>query len=109
VNTVPAIQVVGCMACEYKAIPPKYTCPTCYQPLQNISVSGEGKIYSYTTIHVAPGALAAQAPYHVILVELDDGLKITARMHAETAPAIGLKVQFNRVDDSVYWFDMESS
>jgi uncharacterized OB-fold protein len=104
-TTNTSITVVGCESCGYQAIPPKYTCPSCYSALTEREASGTGTIYSYTTIHVAPGKFASQLPYAVILVEFDHGLRVTARLEeGEDEPQIGRKVQLSRVEDSVYWF-----
>lgn len=39
-----------------------------------------GTVYSYTTLRDAPAAFAAQAPYVLALVQLDDGKLITAQL-----------------------------
>lgn len=105
-----AMTIVTCESCGgYKGIPPKYTCPKCYESLVEKQVSGLGTIYSLTTIHVAPGKFAELAPYPIILVELDEGLRVTARLEnenetGEVSPAIGQRVQLSRYDQLVYWF-----
>lgn len=43
-------------------------------------VGKTGRIISWTVIRVPPADFIDQAPYPVVLVELDDGLRITAQL-----------------------------
>jgi len=96
--------VLVCADCGYQAIPPKYGCPKCASDqLGEKRKQGTGSIYSYTTIRVAGGKFASQLPYTVVLVDLDGGLRVTARLEGDQA-SIGQRVQLNRVDESTYWF-----
>jgi len=99
------IMVVVCEECGHQAIPPKYGCPICTSDhLVEMKHTGTGIIYSYTTIRVAAGKYESQLPYIVALVELDGGLRVTARLEGEQT-SIGQRVKLNRVDESIYWFD----
>ena len=42
-----------------------------------------GVVYTETVIHLAPERFAADVPYQVIIVGLDDGRRITARVDGE--------------------------
>ncbi|MED1467046.1 Zn-ribbon domain-containing OB-fold protein [Bacillus salipaludis] len=98
------ITVVVCKECGHQAIPPKYGCPKCSSAhLVEKKHSGEGSIYSYTTIRVATGKYASQLPYIVALVELDGGLRVTARLEGDQA-SISQSVKLNRIEESIYWF-----
>jgi uncharacterized OB-fold protein len=82
----------------------KYHCPTCYRDdLAKREISGYGKVYSYTTVHVPPAKLAHLAPYTIILVDMDEGLRVTARYEGE-AVRIGKKVKFKGAQDKAYLF-----
>ncbi|MFM1653608.1 Zn-ribbon domain-containing OB-fold protein [Brevibacillus sp. B_LB10_24] len=99
------ISVLSCEKCSAAFIPPKYICPVCrHDRLTLKPASGSGTVYSYTTIHIAPEKFADQAPYHIVLVDLDQGLRVTGRLTGGT-PRIGQRVECSRVDESVYWFD----
>jgi len=39
-----------------------------------------GTVYTETVVHLAPERFAADVPYQVIIVELDGGGKVTARV-----------------------------
>jgi len=47
-----------------------------------------GTVYTETVVHLAPERFAADVPYQVIIVELDGGGRITARIEGERV-AIG--------------------
>ncbi|BCJ86244.1 Zn-ribbon domain-containing OB-fold protein [Effusibacillus dendaii] len=97
--------LLSCEGCKNVSVPPKYVCPHCYsEELVETKVSGTGKIYSFTTIYIAPEKFASQAPYHIILVDLDEGPRVTGRL-VGGQPAIDQRVELHRMDDSVYWFE----
>lgn len=97
--------LLSCEGCKMVSIPPKYICPHCYsEELIEKKVSGIGQIYSYTTIYGAPERFASEAPYHIVLVDLDEGPRVTARL-VEGEPTINQKVKLYKIEDSVYWFE----
>ncbi len=61
-----------CMDCGTITVPPKATCEECSSVnLEVTSLSGEGTVKTFTVIRVAPEGL--EAPYVVVLVELEEG------------------------------------
>jgi uncharacterized OB-fold protein len=42
-----------------------------------------GVVYTETVIHLAPERFAADVPYQVIIVTLEDGSRVTARVEGE--------------------------
>ncbi|CAH0312672.1 Zn-ribbon domain-containing OB-fold protein [Peribacillus simplex] len=93
-----------CTKCDQILSTDKYHCPVCFsENLKDRQLSGKGKVYSYTKIHAAPEQFANQSPYFVILVHLDEGLKITARYN-ENSVYIGEKVELKSVKDRAYYF-----
>lgn len=44
------------------------------------AVSIQGEVYSYTILQDPPAGFAAQAPYHLALVRLNDGNMIVAQL-----------------------------
>lgn len=98
------INLLFCDKCSTAFLPPKYVCPNCYNvDLIEKKMSGKGTIYSYTTIYSAPEKFSFDAPYHIILVDLAEGHRITARL-AFGEPSIEQKVEHHKIEDSVYWF-----
>lgn len=56
--------------------------------------SGQGVVYSYTTIQDSPESFDEQAPYLLALVKLDEGPFITAQLtDADEAVNIGDRVE----------------
>ena len=98
------ITILNCANCGKRLIKPKYACPSCLSDqLVEVLESGKGTIYSHTSIYVSTEQFASQIPYEVILVELANGLRITARIETNDVE-IGKPVELSHVQDSVYWF-----
>lgn len=56
-------------------------CPFCGSERGDaLALSGRGRLVSWTVIRVAPGRYAAEAPYGVGLLELEEGIRLTARL-----------------------------
>ena len=61
---------------------------------EKFAFSGRGTVYSYTTVLEAPEGYEEQAPYLVALVQLDEGLFITAQLTDVDVPVkIGDRVE----------------
>jgi uncharacterized OB-fold protein len=44
------------------------------------TVCGNGKLVSFTVIHVAPDEFAEEAPYYIAIIELAEGTRVSARL-----------------------------
>ncbi|MCK4432286.1 MAG: Zn-ribbon domain-containing OB-fold protein [Candidatus Aminicenantes bacterium] len=70
-----------CSKCGIKFFPPRLICPECKnRELEKTKIAETGKIITYTIIRVPPHQFVDQAPYAVGIVELDDGVKLTAQI-----------------------------
>lgn len=70
-----------CETCDTKFFPPRLLCPQCKKRnLVPAKLAERGKILTYTIIRVPPHQFADQAPYAVGVVELDDGVMLTAQI-----------------------------
>lgn len=91
---------VRCGRCGALAIPPKELCPECHQRAwEPVALSGEGTIASFTVIRVAPRAHAAEVPYAIAVVQLQEGVSLLGRVidiPLETV-AVGLPVRFRPI------------
>ena len=75
------LEAARCGACSKIAFPPRRVCPSCHgESFETVTLSGEGKVVSWTVIHVAPDDFATQAPYVVAIVELAEGVRLTAQI-----------------------------
>jgi uncharacterized OB-fold protein len=109
-TTEAQIPVMRCEDCEALFIPPQYVCRKCSSTnLSNTDLNCQGTIYTFTTIRVAPEELKDQAPYRIVVVELCEGLRVTARLSGDQeAPIkIGQALTFDKVDGQGYWFHAE--
>jgi uncharacterized protein len=73
-----------CGVCEKVFFPPRVLCDNCGRkslgkvtPLQ---LKGNGTVFSFTVVHEAPRGFETQIPYIVGLIEMDEGVKLTAQI-----------------------------
>jgi uncharacterized OB-fold protein len=62
----------------------------------------DGVVYTETIVHAAPEQYAADAPYQLAIIELDDGIRITGRI-LERAQ-IGDRVRFVEERNGVAYY-----
>lgn len=86
-----------CLDCGRPHLPPGPVCPFCLSSRLEWKVaSGRGRISTYTIVHKEWfAAFAADLPYNVIQVELEEGPRLTANLvdAPPGGPAIGMAVQ----------------
>lgn len=91
-----------CKECGTWRHPPRPMCPNCQSlEVEWVPSSGKGTVYSWVIYREAPHS-AFTAPYGVVLVELDEGIRFVTNM-VETNPEeirIGMPVEvvFDDVD-----------
>ncbi len=80
--------VTRCSSCHRATFPPKSFCPHCWHR-ETVwdEVGGQGKLYAQTVIHAAPATFSEEAPLHVGIVDLDEGLRIATRI-LDKPPAV---------------------
>jgi uncharacterized OB-fold protein len=91
-----------CSNCGHVAFPPRLICPECSgREFIDYILPDEGKILTYTTIEVGPSEFSDQVPYSVAIVELDDGVKLTAQIADATPDKIKsggrVKLEFRKI------------
>ncbi len=63
-----------CKQCSTITVPPKMACRKCTSPdMEIVELGGKGNIQTFTTIFVAAEGREGEAPYTIVLVELDEG------------------------------------
>lgn len=85
-----------CDSCGVKLFPPRDVCLECEAPAKELyTFTGVGEIFSFSTIYDAPAGFAANAPYTVALVKLDEGPIVTAQLTDvdKDELTIGMKVE----------------
>jgi uncharacterized OB-fold protein len=79
------LMAARCLKCGKIHLPPRPLCDNCLsQDFEWVSVSGKGKLLTYTVISVAPEQFHALAPYVVGIVQLENGLKIPGMINGLT-------------------------
>ena len=75
------LQGLKCLDCGTLSFPPRLVCRNC-KSRNSIAYEfkGRGKLYSYTTIFQAPDRFEQIVPYLVGLVDLEEGVRITAQL-----------------------------
>jgi len=75
-----------CPACGRCQFYPRRHCAGCFAPDPEwVPASGRGQLHTYTVIRKTPNAeFAADCPYVLAVVELDEGPRMTARIVGET-------------------------
>jgi uncharacterized OB-fold protein len=88
------LPMLRCASCGYLDTPSHAVCRACLSTnLQPVEVPAIGRIVSFTTIRRAPSRFRDQAPYHVAVVDLDAGPRVTGRLAAgPPALALGARV-----------------
>ena len=86
-----------CEACGTPRHPPRVLCAKCgSDQVAWVPSAGQGTIFSWTVTHQAPHpAFASQVPYAVVVVELEEDVRIVASLR-ELAPEhleLGLPVE----------------
>jgi hypothetical protein len=80
------LMAARCPACDALYLPPRAICPQCHgDRLEWVATSGRGKLAAFTSVYVGPTAMLAEGfdrnhPYVTGIVELDEGVKISARI-----------------------------
>lgn len=85
-----------CGECGRGTVTAAAACPNCgARELSVVSLPREGEVHSETTVNVAPTGF--EGPYTVAIVELAEGLRLTA--HVRGTVSIGDTVSFEGVLD----------
>ena len=92
-----------CLGCEGWVHYPRGACPRCYgRELEFRQVSGQGTIYSFSTVHT-PGGFPSYTdlvPYVIVLVELREGPRLAGNLlgadHATIAIGAPVEVEFEQ-------------
>ena len=90
----PAFQ---CDTCKSLSAPPHVSCGRCgAATLRSVTLSGRGRLLSFTTIRIPPARFRGQEPYDVAVIDLEEGLRVTARLKVPIGreAAIGDSVAF---------------
>lgn len=91
-----------CKACGHRHYPPREICEECGRAgMETGAMADAGKVLTFTVIRVPPPDLAAEMPYVVAILEMDDGTRMMAQLAdvAVEEVEIGMRVRlaFRRI------------
>jgi uncharacterized protein len=96
-----------CVGCGRWRHPPRHLCPACGSAAWFWTVAdGRGVLFSWTVTHQAMHpAFADAAPYAVVVVELDEGVRVVSGVRglepADLHLGLRLRAEIDRVDDAI--------
>ena len=85
-----------CSHCNIRYYPPRANCKECLsdENIKYIDYSGEGKILSFSEVHVPPAGFERFTPYTICVIDLKEGGRLVAWINQEGEPLkIGEKVR----------------
>ena len=85
----------------YLKHPPGHVCSG--ERVEAVTLSGNGTVYSHTTLHAAAEPFEKDLPFQIALIELDEGPRLTARIDGG-AVAIGDAVSLRAQRDGICFF-----
>jgi uncharacterized OB-fold protein len=93
----PALLAGRCADCGELRFPATTLCPGCGgERIESVALTGEGSIYTFSIVRMPPPGYGGEVPYAVGVVELPDGIRVTATILAEDLDrlAVGDSVAF---------------
>ncbi len=80
-----------CVKCGKVHFPPRPLCDVCFgDKFEWFEIPKQGKLLTYTIIHVAPAQFQSLAPYAVAIAEFAEGLKLPGMI--KNAPVEAVKI-----------------
>ena len=71
--------------------------------MSTVRLSREGKLITYTIIHIGPSRFADQVPYAVGIVELKEGVRLLAQLAdcdlSKLKSGMPMKIEFRRISE----------
>ncbi len=74
-----------CENCGSCYEPPISTCLDCGgNDFSQTTISDTGEIEVWTTVHVPPSSHSGEQPYHIAIIRMEEGPKLTARVKGQS-------------------------
>jgi hypothetical protein len=98
------LEAAKCEKCGYISFPPRLICPECRgKKFKTIALGDEGKVVTFTVVRVASDKFSKETPFAVGIIELNDGVRLTAQIADANVDglAIGQRVRlvFRRIQE----------
>lgn len=87
----PALLAGRCGDCGARHFPARSLCPECQgTTIALAALSGQGTLYTFTIVRATPPGYIGTAPYALGIVELPEGLRVTATITADDLDALAI-------------------
>jgi len=89
------LMAAKCTKCRKLLVPPRVICPGCYSSgFRWVTLSGRGRLQTFSVVHIPPKRFAAQAPYAIGIVKLEEGVSLPGRILLDKGeePQIGMNL-----------------
>jgi hypothetical protein len=96
-----------CTSCGARQFYPRRHCTACFAPEPEwVEAAGTGRLHTYTVVHRTPNPeFAGEAPYVLAIVQLDEGVRVSARIldvpHEELVCDMRVRVVFTPLTDGI--------
>jgi uncharacterized protein len=90
------LQGTHCTSCDEYYFPPRNVCPNCRRDahMEEHTFKGTGTIITYTTIYNATEEFERLTPYHLAIIQLDEGPRVTGQIvSSQEGVKIGMRVR----------------
>ena len=97
------LEAARCNDCGRVLYPPRLICPACAsRSFTEVTLPRDGKVVTFTVVHVPPAGFTDQAPLPIALVELGNGARVMVQIADVADPgqlSIGMPVrlEFRRI------------
>jgi uncharacterized OB-fold protein len=93
-----------CEKCGTISFPARRVCPSCRgRKFTVVPLKPEGKVLTWTVIHVGPSSHKHEVPYALAVVELADGVRTTCQIAdldpAQVVAGMPVRLEFRRVQE----------
>jgi uncharacterized OB-fold protein len=98
------LEAARCSGCGTVAFPPRVVCPKCRGTKHaTVVLRPEGKVLTWTVIHVGPSSHKHEVPYALAVVELADGPRVTCQVvdvdPAAVKTGMPVRLEFRRIQE----------
>jgi uncharacterized OB-fold protein len=93
-----------CAGCGKIYFPARLICESCKsREFTTVTLPREGKILTYSVVHVAPSQFKTQAPYAIGVIELANSVRLTAQIvdikSEDLKIGLPVKLEFRKVQE----------
>ncbi|MBZ0158722.1 OB-fold domain-containing protein [Candidatus Methylomirabilis sp.] len=86
-----SFEAFTCDACKGLFARSQRSCRRCgASAILPVNLSGRGLLTSFTTIRMPPTAFQGQEPYDIAVIDLEEGLRVTARLTVQAGRTAGI-------------------